>query len=448
VLASIALTCLVLVGVPACHRSSAQPGAAPGQRQPQKVSVVSPQTRELPRFVRATGTLFGDEETTIAAKVAGRIVEVARDMGDSAAPGDVLARVDPTDYQLARDEREQGFRQILASIGLEALPEGTFAVDALPTVERARLQAENAQARYERGKVLAERTPPLISVQDFADLKTAWEVAESNLRVERLDAEAKLAEARTFLAQVRVAEQRVTDSVHRAPVEAARDSTSGSPRAYEIAERFVSVGDFVQIGDPLFRLVDANPLKFRASIPERRLGTIKIGQPVTVRVESKSDAFTGAVSRVSPAVDVQTRNFNIEALVPNADRALRPGSFGVAEILVGAEQALVVPENTIVTFAGVHKVVAVVDGKAQEKPVELGQRHDGMVEIVRGLKESEVIVVRPPGSLVTGTPVAVVPGPPSDTRPAGGAPVTATPGGVGGSGGSGGSGGGARNRAP
>ena len=88
-------------------------------------------------------------------------------------------------------------------------------------VERARLQAENARARYERGRVLAERTPPLISVQDFADLKTAWEVAESNLRVERLDAEATLAEARTLQAQVRVAEQRVTDSVHRAPIEAA-----------------------------------------------------------------------------------------------------------------------------------------------------------------------------------------------------------------------------------
>src|SRR5688572_29469954 len=66
-----------------CHRAASPAAKAP--REAVKVSVISPEWRELPRSVRATGTLFGDEEATIAAKVAGRVIEIARDLGDSAA---------------------------------------------------------------------------------------------------------------------------------------------------------------------------------------------------------------------------------------------------------------------------------------------------------------------------------------------------------------------------
>lgn len=426
---SVVAVCVMASLLCGCRRSATKP--PPQAREAVKVTVVSPEYRDLPRYVRATGTLFGDEEATIAAKVAGRVVEVARDLGDSAAAGDILSRIDPTDYELARDERQQAFREVLASIGLQALPAGDFEVNALPTVERARLQSENAKARYERGKVLAERKPPLISDQDFADLKTAWEVAESNQRVERLNAEAKLAEARTLEAQVRVAQQRVADAINRAPVDAAGQEPAPAPgggesrtagegaRVYEIASRDVSVGDFVQIGTPLFRLVVADPLKLRAMIPERRLGSVKIGQSVSLTVESQPKAFTGAVSRVSPAVDAPTRNFLVEILVPNGKRELKPGSFSVAQILIGSERALMVPETAVITFAGVDKVVAVVDSKAQEKRVELGQHENGMVEIRSGITEKDVIVSRPTGSITTGTPVGVVPA----ERAPGAAPV-------------------------
>jgi RND family efflux transporter MFP subunit len=381
------------------------PAPAPrAERQPVKVGVVSPVYEELPRYVRATGTLHGDEEATIASKVAGRVIEIAADLGDAAPSGALLARIDPTDYELARNEREQAFREVLASIGLESLSAEAFAVDSLPAVERARLQAENAKARYERGKVLAERRPPLISEQDFADLKTSWDVAESNLRVERLSAEATLAEARTLEAQVRVAQQRVEDTSVRAPLETA--PAAGKGRAYEIASRSVSVGDFVQIGTPLFRLVDPSPLKLRVAIPERRAGAIAQGQVAEVSVESRADRFRGTVARVSPAVDALTRNFMVEIHVPNDDRRLKPGSFGIAEILVDTDRGLVVPRDAVVTFAGVHKVVAVVENKAQEKRVELGQVQGDMVEILSGLTESDVIVARPSGSLTTGTPIA------------------------------------------
>jgi RND family efflux transporter MFP subunit len=377
----------------------------PSSTEAVTVSVVSPVRRELPRTIRVTGTLHGEEETTIAAKVSGRIIEILKDMGDAALPGEALLRVDPTDYELARTERERAFVESLAELGLSELPAEGIDVNALPSVERARLQAENAKAKYERARVLAERDPPLISEQDFADLKTAWDVAQSNLKVERLTAEATLAEARTIDAQVKMAEQRVNDAVHRAP----NSNATNVELRYEVAARLVTVGDFVPVGAPLMRLVDADPLKLRAPVLERRLGAVKTGQRVIVRVEAFDRAFEGDVARVSPAVDTATRSFPVEIIVPNRERLLKPGSFATAEIEIGRESALMLPASAVITFAGVHKVVLAQNGKAKEQRVELGERVDDMVEIRGGIAETDQVVLRPPGSLVTGTPVRVAP---------------------------------------
>lgn len=69
---------------------------------------------------------------------------------------------------------------------MEKLPAGSFDVDQLPTVEHARFETANPQARFERGEILGELPRPRISEQDYADLKTAWEVAEANLKMNGL----------------------------------------------------------------------------------------------------------------------------------------------------------------------------------------------------------------------------------------------------------------------
>jgi RND family efflux transporter MFP subunit len=392
----------------ACGRDEATSSETPPEVA---VTVSAPVRRELPRVTQATGTLFGDEETTIAAKVEGRVVEVLKDLGDTVTPGEPLVRVDPTDYELERAEREGAFREALARLGLTELPGAGFDVETLPSVERAHLQAENATARYERAKVLAVRKPPLISEQDFADIETAREVARSNLKVERLTAEATLAEARRLRSQVDIAEQRVRDALHRAPAVTANvredDASADAKRIYEVAARIVTPGDFVKVGSPLIKLVDADPLKLRVPVTERRLGTIKKGQPVAVKVEAFPQQFVGAVSRVSPAVDTSTRTFAVEILVPNPAHTLKPGSFATAQIEIGREPALMVPESAVHSFAGLSKVVLVRDGKAVEQQVELGERHDGMVEVRSGLASEDNVVVSSATTLTSGVPVSV-----------------------------------------
>lgn len=422
-----------------------QKGEAAEAKKPEpptfELEVTTPVRAMLPRTVRVTGTLHGEEEATIASKVSGRVVEVLADLGDRMEPGAALVRIDPTDYELLRDERSRAMTETLAQIGLTALPErgagwsegggagggsgggvgsgvGEIDIDSVPLVARAILEAENARVRFERARQLAESDPPLMGPQEFSDIRTAFEVAKSNVDVQRLEARTILARARTLEVQVRIAAQRIEDSTPRAP-----EAGAAGDASYEIAQRSVSVGDFVQIGDPLMRVVDSDPIKLRVSVPERRFGEIKVGQPASVAADAVThaaatghEAKAGRVSRVAPSLDASTRTLPIEVLIPNPDGALKPGGFATAEITVGEQEALVVPASAIVTFAGVHKVIVVADGSAQEKRVMLGARatiDDGAgsaerVEILSGLEGGETIALAPPSSVTTGARVRIV----------------------------------------
>src|SRR5262245_46731345 len=113
------LVLVVVVVAGACSTS----GRPAGQEQTAAVTaqVVEPRRRAMARQIHGAGTLYGDEETTIGTKVAGRVSAVVRDLGDLAAPGDELVRLDPTDYSLERDERASAVKAALAQIGLEEL---------------------------------------------------------------------------------------------------------------------------------------------------------------------------------------------------------------------------------------------------------------------------------------------------------------------------------------
>jgi RND family efflux transporter MFP subunit len=404
----VVLVLVLMLGAGGCKKGKdASPAGPTSARSAVRVSLIAPQATDLVRTVRTSGTLFGDEETTIAAKVPGRVVEVAADLGDEARPGALLLRIDATDYELARSERERAFRQALAQLGLEALPERGFDVDALPSVEKAHFESENAKSRYQRGEAMIKETPPMMSAQDFADLKTAWDVAQSALKVERLESQAKLAEARTLEAQVQMAAQKVVDTTLAAPGGA--PANGGHDRIYEVAERMVSVGDFVQAGNPVYKLVDVDPLKLRAHVASRHLGKVKVGQRATVRVEALAKPFVARVARVSPAMEEATRTFQAELVIENPEHLLKPGAFAVAEIEVAVEPGLTIPEGSLVSFAGVDKVILVKDGLALDRAVKAGDRKNGMIEIERGLAAADRIVLDPPGSLTSGTPVEIVP---------------------------------------
>jgi len=172
----------------------------------------------------------------------------------------------------------------------------------------------------------------------------------------------------------------------------------------------------------LFELVVDRPLKLKATVPERHRSELTVGQQADVRVEYfPGQPFRGEVSRVSPAVDRASRTFQVEILVPNQDRRLSAGSFAQATICTSTDtSAATVPEEAIVTFAGVTKLFVVEGDKVRDVPVavrqslklpgqqswvEVSGELDGSMEVVTSgqsqLSDSATVKIRSRNEAVT-----------------------------------------------
>jgi membrane fusion protein (multidrug efflux system) len=183
-----------------------------------------------------------------------------------------------------------------------------------------------------------------------------------------------------------------------------------SPISGAVAKRFVSVGEYVHPGSQLFALVAEDPLKLRGDVPERFANELQVGQSVQVHVDAFPDRpFTGQVARISPASNPENRSVAVEALVANRDRALKPGFFANAAIVTRTDdRALMIPQEALITFAGVTKLFVVKDGAAYERQVRVGRRGSaGMVEISEGLGPDEVVVTSGLTKLENGIAVSV-----------------------------------------
>jgi len=148
-------------------------------------------------------------------------------------------------------------------------------------------------------------------------------------------------------------------------------------------------------------------LRLRAEVSERDAGTVRFGQNVRVTVEGDNKVYIGQIKRLSPVITQQNRMLVVEADVQN-DGSLRPGSFAKAEIVTNdAKMAVTVPNNAIVTFAGIEKVIVVQNGKALEKPITTGRRSAEFTEILTGINVGDEVIVDP-GNLQSGMPVEKV----------------------------------------
>jgi multidrug efflux pump subunit AcrA (membrane-fusion protein) len=410
-----AVPAIILMAVTVSSACSKKPDPAAATRADPAVPVilVKVKTEPVQKEVEVVGTLWGDEDATIAAKVAGRVVAIYKDVGDRASSGEMLVQIDPTDYALAVKQKELAVKEALAKIALRELPAADYDPINVPTVQRAKLLAENAEIKYKRTKQLFEQQPPRVTVQDYDDAKTNWAVAQSAYDVELLSARSIIEEARTKQADLTIAQQNLSDAGVRVP--AATDTRPGDgadaplrTRSYAIAGRMVSVGEFVREGSPLVRVVDDDRLKLRVPVPERHANEIKVGQKVGVSGESSSETFWGSVTRINPQIDPANRTFEVEVGVPNPKHLLHPGAFVQARIQTYVEPRVVfVPQDAVISFAGVNKVFTVEGDRAREIEIEPGDRQGNWIEARKGLSGDESVVVGGNSKLATGVLVSV-----------------------------------------
>ncbi len=169
-----------------------------------------------------------------------------------------------------------------------------------------------------------------------------------------------------------------------------------SPLTGSIAARMVSVGEIAQVGRPLYKIVQDEPLRFRTLIPERFAAFLRLGQEIRLAIAAYPDRqFPGTITRINPTAEEVNRSILIEAEVLNTDKLIKPGFFGSGELVYDRQSpALVVPEAALTTFAGVTKLYVVNGGKAEERVVRTGVGAPGdLREIADGVHEGEQVAV-------------------------------------------------------
>jgi Cu(I)/Ag(I) efflux system membrane fusion protein len=168
-----------------------------------------------------------------------------------------------------------------------------------------------------------------------------------------------------------------------------------SPRDGIVLERNVSDGMRVTPGDVLFRIADHSHVWATVDVAERDLAAVAVGQPVAVRMRSYPDrTFAGKVELVYPHLSPATRTVKVRIELPNPDHLLLPDMYAEAEIDTGSGKKVVaVPESAVID-SGDRQVVIIEkgDGKFEPRPVRIGRRGAGHVEIRDGVAEGDKVV--------------------------------------------------------
>jgi RND family efflux transporter MFP subunit len=342
-------------------KKSAGPPATP-------ITVARVEARSLELTEDAVGSLEHFIDPKVGAEVAGRVVSVAGFVGKKVKRGDLLAEIDPVDLEIQ---------------------------NRADTAEVARL--ETLVANQER---IVANQQKLVEKAYISQNAVDDSIAQRNALAEQLkSARARLDANRNALRKTKV----------------------GAPIDGEVEVQIVAPGDYVKVGDPMFQLVGTSRVHAHLPFPESAGPRLRIGQPVRITSPLVPGVVVQAkIDEIRPTITATTRALDVIVKF-ESDGKFRGGGTVNAQVVTGRkDNAVVVPEQSVVLRPAGKVVYLVQDGKAIQRVVETGVRKDGVVEIVSGLAGGETVAADGAGFLTNNAAVAVA-------RPRGEKPAAAAP---------------------
>ena len=377
-------------GAAACGTDPSTVNAAP-KPEPLAISTAVIESRPIDRYLRVTGSLLADEQAEVSAEAAGRVIETLVERGSRVAQGAVLVRISPAETSAQLLEAEANAAQIEARLGLSQ-SQG-FDSTRVPDALNAKAALDLAEAEFARiGSLLEQK---VVSKSEYDQRKTQVDAARQQYQMAQNVAQQSYRSLEAAKARVVLARKAAVDTSIRAPF-------SG-----QVAERLVSVGDYVTRGARVATVVRVDPMRIELTIPEQSVSLIKIGQPVRVAVEAyPGETFNATVRYVSPSLRADQRALTVEALAKNPDGRLKPGLFATALIQQPqSAPALLVPASAIETVAGTSRVYVVKGDKVEERIVTSGETVGTQVEITSGVSKGDVVAAEPKGRLADGVAI-------------------------------------------
>lgn len=309
----------------------------------------------LAQTVPVVGRLVPCRSGVLAARVSGAVEQVGVDVGDRVTQGDVVATLDRDSAEAERDLRAA--RVAEAAAALQAA------------------EAEIGLRRQELERIKGLRASPAFSKGQFSDKQQEVAMAGGELA----KAKAALTSAQ---AELQLAEIFLDDTEIRAPYDAA------------VTQRFTEVGAYVGAGAPVVALVDDHCLEIEADVPQMRIGGLTPGMTVVFRIgETTSEADVRAIV---PEENIRTRTRTVR-FVPQLEGLSGLAANQSVTVAVPSGQprdVLAVSKDAVINRGGQPIVFVVTDGKAELRPVRLGEAVGSQFEVVEGLSPGDLVVVR------------------------------------------------------
>jgi RND family efflux transporter MFP subunit len=332
-------------------------GKTEGRKGPQAVLITSAvvQPRSLEIYEEVVGTIENVIDPTVGAEVAGRVTRVTGFTGKKVEKGELLAEIDAADFQIqARGDQ--------AEIG-------------------------RLTSLFEQQERVVERQRKLVSQGFISQNAVDDAIAQRNALRQQLAAARARADATG---------RSLTKSRVLAPVDG------------EIETQIVAVGDYVKLGDPLFKLVGMQELRVHLLLPEAAATRIKSGLKVLLSPPAAPERVLEArIDEIKPTLGANNRALDAIVKIRGDGSLFRGGGTVNARLVTSTlEGALMVPEQSVVLRPAGKVVYAIENGVARQRIVETGQRQEGMQQILKGVSAGETVAADGAGFLTDGAAVA------------------------------------------
>ena len=337
-----------------------------GQIELAATDVTPIQLMDINEGLKVTGVLKAVNSAIVKARVAGELQMLTVREGDTVTAGQVLAQIDPREFQARLQQAQQQADAALAQIDI-------------------------AQRQFANNKALVD--------QGFIS-KTALDTSLSNLQ-------AAQATHRAALAFADIVRQSLNDTVLKAPI------------AGQVSQRMAQPGERVGVDARILEIVDLRQIELESNLPSVELPKLKLGQLAQLRIEGAEGRITARLVRVNPSAQLGTRTFLIYLRIeqPAGQKlALRQGLFAEGLLNASSTRLLAVPLKSVRTDQVLPFVQLVREGKVHHQTVTLGLR--GMADseemvAVEGLREGELLIKGATGLLRQGSTVLFTPNSPA-----------------------------------
>jgi multidrug efflux pump subunit AcrA (membrane-fusion protein) len=398
-----------------------------GSQRPTPVDVVIARTGTVREETQYTGTTVPVQEVSLRSQVEGQVLELNVDVGDAVKQDQIVGQLDDDLLRTALNEAEAE----LAALKAEVARAQNQVSNAKAQVEQARLELQQAQSDSQRQQSL---------VREGAIAQQVAEQAQTTARTAAQALRAGQEQVRTEQQAVAAAQERVT--AQQAVIAQAREQLSyarlSSPITGKVTQRSTEPGNFVQPNGEIIRIGNFSRVEVVVEVSELELANIRTGQSVTVRLDAfPNQTSQGQVTRISPAADPIARLVPVEVVIPNSEGKIGSGLLARVSFESKEREGVVVPETAVGQRSQPRAEVSSVEGTDRRVPpveatgmgrgaegqgeqgeqenlngtvfvvtgegsqatvaareVKLGERADGNVEILSGLKPGERFVAR------------------------------------------------------